>query len=387
MRQWKLRQGVDWRRAHQKVRELVLATLSAAGLPRDGVAVDAAVAYFERSVVMWRLRTGSAEFTVPHPKEVAERLALPSGATATLRKAPGEAALEVRVAVRDDATAEALAAFLRMHSPESAKAVLRLEIKSIDPPAIAKVIDAPHPGLAEDAGEASSVAQLPEKFKHSIVRLLVARERLEEAAMEKHEVGSTHDLAFENLVASARPSDELQLRSKVVALSVRPAFERGQNRLRDEVLKWRETGAVYHAQLEKRENGSTEVKQPPRGTLLMMHGGKIYFCADPLHYVLADYADQEGTPMLKEAKSVCLKEWSFERDAWQLVAREPAAGPRRCRPASAQLHWLAAYPKSPTGRSQSRGALHKELPGDPFKGHLPAGAERAANVSNLGGTL
>ena len=55
------------------------------------------------------------------------------------------------------------------------------------------------------------------------------------------------------------------------------------------VLDWQGRGAVYRSE----ERGGV-VQPPPRGTLLMIHAGALYFCAQPLHLVLADYAPQES---------------------------------------------------------------------------------------------
>jgi hypothetical protein len=171
------------------------------------------------------------------------------------------------------------------------------------------------------------------------------------------------------------------------------------NRLEAAVLAWQESGTVATAEEVYNDKTKRSEVQRPKGQVLVQHKGKLYFCAEPLHYVLADFSDpSKGAPRLKAAGALGFPEWSFERDAWQVVAREPSGQsdphhgrPRSSRrPKSAPPPWQPAYPKTPTGKHSRNNGRAQEVSLDTFKQRAVAtialGGEvgGANNISNLG---
>jgi len=403
MRQHRLRQGPEWLRSHAQVVDAVLkgheaASKACAGeappspskLPPSAGASPAAlaaaeqeVAAAEHSVLAWRLQLRSSQVRAPDPKRIAARLALPKDSKVLALVAPGEpgapAWLELAFHLVDDQTAEALAAFLRVHSAASAAALAGLEpgaVVALDPPSILKELEVRR---GEGGGEGGG-AGAGDELQQRVLRLLVQREKLEEAAMERSEVGATHDL---NFVALAHAGSGVAFHAVREALQSASA-DSEHNRLQAAVLQWQDGHQVHLAEEAfDAEAKRPMVKRPPEGTLLMHHKGKLYFCAQPLHFVLADFAS-EGKPRLVPAVELGMPEWAFERDAWQIVARGPAAAggvgggaggpawpgssPRR-RPKSAPPPWQNAYPKALPGKFNKRngGAAAAELPVDAFK--------------------
>ena len=401
VRQWQLRSSPDWLRAQLRVLDAAQPAappgsplrssnrLSSPGRPGPlSAEAEAFVRQAERSVVVWGLKLKDSQSSVPDPRHIAELLALPK-ATHVQIAVPDpqrKSTLELSFEVDDDETAEALAAFLREHNAQSASSVMGVKIASVDSPSV-------HKKLALDAkrGGADSLSGATHETTLRVSRLLVMREKLEEEAMERSEVGRTHDLNFTSLLTSG---------SKVVMASVSEALrsassESEYNQLEAAVLRWQETGTVASAEeLYDDQTKKVEVRRPS-GHILMLYKGKLYFCAEPLHYVLADFMDQDrGTPRLKVAGELGFQEWSFERDAWQVVAREVDAHaesrPRWSqRPKSAPPPWQPAYPKTPAGQAGHRNGKSADVPLDAFKQRvstaLPlSGAAGPRNLSNIG---
>lgn len=209
------------------------------------------------------------------------------------------------------------------------------------------------------------------------------------------QVGETHDLNFTALRSSG---------SKVVMGSVREALLSASaspehNLLEAAVLDWQESGTVATAEEVYNDKTKQAEVQRPKGQVLMLYKGKLYFCAAPLHYVLADFSDpSKGVPRLKVAGALGFPEWSFERDAWQVVAREQSgqSDPHHDRqrwsrrPKSAPPPWQPAYPKTAPGMQSRHNGRTPEVSLDTFKQRaaaamsLGSGGAGANNISNLG---
>uniref|UniRef100_A0A7S3X3M8 Uncharacterized protein n=2 Tax=Emiliania huxleyi TaxID=2903 RepID=A0A7S3X3M8_EMIHU len=368
------RRSHEWRRADRRVRDAAREASAGAGDVESKV--EAILADAERSAVTWRLRlsssTGGAVST-PDARRLAQELALHPGATVSADvEADGDGGaaeagrvLVVRIVVHDDETAEAVAALLATHTLASAKAFFagsfQLAVVAMDRPRVSKHVE----GAAATRREAQS----------KLERLLLAREKLEEGVMDRQEVGETHSLDFDLLLRRGS-----QVAQSAVQEALGAAAAGGRNRLQQAVLDWQGRGAVYRSE----ERGGV-VQPPPRGTLLMIHAGALYFCAQPLHLVLADYAPQSDDPRTIPAGRASFAAWSFERDAWQVVAREGPADRRVAspikRPASAPLPvWRHAYPKSPPGKQRGKNwALKPDSPA----ADLPA----AGGTARAGGPL
>jgi hypothetical protein len=198
VRQWRLRSNSDWLRAHQKAIDAAQSVGAAPGSPArsptrkssagrspDDPEAEAAVREAERSVVVWRLSLSSSRSSLPDPKRIANCLALPK-ATHVEASIPdadtSPTSVQIAFHLENDETAESLAALLRACTPASAARAIGVEVTSLNPPLVKRrfVFEAERAG-----GDAAGAG---DETMRRVARLLTAREKLEEEAVERNEV-------------------------------------------------------------------------------------------------------------------------------------------------------------------------------------------------------
>lgn len=199
MRQWRLRSSSDWLRAHQKAVDAAQLAGAAPGSPerspmrRSSAGRAAAdpkaeevVRQAERSVVVWRFSLiKNVRPSLPDPEQIAKYLDLPK-ATHVEASNPGSAgsptSAQVTFHLENDETAESLAALLRAHTPASATLVTGVQVASLEPPNVKRCF------LYEAEQAGADAASEEYETTRRVARLLTAREKLEEEAMERSEV-------------------------------------------------------------------------------------------------------------------------------------------------------------------------------------------------------
>ena len=121
------------------------------------------------------------------------------------------------------------------------------------------------------------------------------------------------------------------------------------------------------------------VQPPPRGTLLMIHAGALYFCAQPLHLVLADYAPQESRAPVP-SRSHCANRWRGHISTSPPLPALPRRATTRARSPLAAPASLPGRSSATRGRSSRakdpQTAASRRPSSDPRPRRLPSGGTR-----------